>query len=75
MQSGAFKRFDHDHYFEWIDGKTVMTDHFDFNSPLGLLGQIVDSLLLKQYLTEFLVKRNATIKLVAESNPGDFLGC
>ena len=65
---GAFKRFDHDHYFEKVGGeKTVMKDVFDYTSPLGPLGVLADHLFLQSYMRAFLVKRNALIKNVAEA--------
>lgn len=73
MKSGPFKRLDHDHFFEFTDGMTVMRDEFDFNSPFGPIGHLVDALFLKKYLTEFLIKRNESIKLAAETNPTEFL--
>ena len=47
---------------------TIMRDHFDFESPLGFLGRIADSLVLTSYLKAFLVERNQRIKTVAESD-------
>lgn len=74
MTSGPFARIDHDHYFESLDAnKTIMRDVFDFNSPLGPLGALVDSLILTSYMRNFLVKRNAEIKHVAETNPSQYL--
>lgn len=67
MVSGAFARFDHDHFFETIDGKTLMRDVFDYNSPLGFLGQIADFLFLESYMKNLLSERNRTIKQTAES--------
>jgi ligand-binding SRPBCC domain-containing protein len=68
MVSGAFTRFDHDHFFEIIDNKTVMRDVFDYDSPLGLLGNIADFLFLEKYMTDLLVLRNETLKRIAESD-------
>lgn len=65
--SGAFKRFDHDHFFEEIDGRTLMRDAFDYTSPLGFLGEIADFLFLENYLKNLLGVRNNLIKKVAES--------
>jgi ligand-binding SRPBCC domain-containing protein len=63
---GAFARFDHDHYFEALpDGRTRMRDVFDFTSPLGLLGAIVDRLLLTSYMRRFLLRRNEAIARLA----------
>ena len=67
MRKGIFKYFKHDHYFSENDGVCIMTDIFDFASPLGFAGKIVDKLILTQYLTKFLVERNEMIKTFAES--------
>ncbi|MBX7173465.1 MAG: SRPBCC family protein [Pyrinomonadaceae bacterium] len=68
MVSGAFARFDHEHFFEEIDGKTVMRDAFDYDSPLGFLGKMADFLFLENYMKNLLIARNETIKRVAESD-------
>lgn len=68
MVKGAFKRMKHDHYFKTIENYTLLSDTFDFNAPLGFLGTIAETLVLKNYMREFLVKRNATIKDYAESD-------
>ena len=74
MVSGAFRRFDHDHYFESHDGVTVMRDTFDYTSPLGLVGRLADVLFLKKYMTRLLQTRNDLIRSVAESEEAsDFL--
>jgi ligand-binding SRPBCC domain-containing protein len=68
---GAFRRFDHDHYFETIaDRTTLMRDVFDYDSPLGYLGKLADTLFLESYMRRFLSKRNLLIKRVAETTPG-----
>lgn len=68
MISGAFARFDHDHFFAAVDGKTLMRDVFDYDSPLGFLGEIADFLFLENYMKDLLTKRNETLKQIAESN-------
>ena len=40
----------------------------EFVSPFGFLGKLVDFLFLKRYMKQFLVERNNTIKLYAESD-------
>jgi ligand-binding SRPBCC domain-containing protein len=65
---GAFRRFDHDHFFSQQGEITVMRDVFDFQSPLGILGRIVDCLVLTRYLRYFLTVRNAMIKQAAETD-------
>jgi len=65
--SGAFHRFYHEHFFEEKDGQTIMTDKFDYTSPLGPLGRLADVLFLKKYMQGFLLERNAMIKEYAET--------
>lgn len=68
MLKGAFSRMQHDHVFENRQGKTVMIDRFEFQSPLGWLGQAVDWIFLTGYMRRFLTKRNAILKQTAESD-------
>jgi ligand-binding SRPBCC domain-containing protein len=67
MQRGAFKYWRHIHLFEPRDEGTLMIDNADYASPLGLLGRIVDILLLERHMTRLLVTRNIHIKRVAEA--------
>lgn len=66
MVKGPFKMLRHVHEFESDGEFTLMTDRFTFRSPLGVLGQAVDALILKRYLTNFLKSRNEALKKLAE---------
>jgi len=67
MVRGPFRRFDHDHHFE-VDGtRTVMRDVFDYTSPLGPIGRLVDRAFLSRYMKNLLLRRNAVVKGVAET--------
>ena len=66
MQRGAFARWRHEHRFVTRAGGTLATDEVDFASPLGLLGRLVDALLLRSYMTRFLLRHNAHFKREAE---------
>jgi len=68
MVRGAFRRFDHDHFFVARGEDTEMRDVFDFESPLGPLGRIADALVLERYLRRLLERRNEEIKRIAESD-------
>ena len=68
MQRGAFKTMRHAHYFEAEGETTVMRDVFEFSSPLGFLGKIVDALVLSDYLRHFLVQRGTVVKRYAETD-------
>ncbi len=63
---GAFKRFDHDHFFVEVTGGTLMRDVFDFESPFGILGDFANRFYLRRYMAALLKRRNKLIKEVAE---------
>ncbi len=67
MTRGAFRKFTHDHIFLEKNGETEMQDVFDFESPFGWLGKLFNHLILEKYMTQLLVKRNQTIKEIAEN--------
>jgi ligand-binding SRPBCC domain-containing protein len=68
MVRGAFRRLDHDHFFVADGSATEMRDVFDFDAPLGVLGRIADALVLRRYMHNFLVARNAALRAIAESD-------
>ncbi len=69
MTEGAFRFMQHDHFFKESDhGITEMRDRFLFAAPLGVLGRTAELLVLKRYMTSFLIRRNAILKSIAESN-------
>lgn len=67
MQKGAFKSLHHQHTFKKVEGKTLMIDIFDFESPLGIIGKAFNRTFLKNYMKKFLLERNKLIKATAES--------
>ena len=66
MVQGAFKSFKHEHIFKEENGWVIMTDIFDYKSPYGVLGKIIDELFLKNYMHNLLETRNHTVKEFAE---------
>ena len=68
MVSGAFRRFDHDHYFYARgENRTEVVDVFDFDAPFGLIGQVANRLFLSRYMTRLLERRNQVVRHAAES--------
>ncbi len=67
MVRGAFQHICHDHYFEQQSDQTYMQDIFDYAAPFGIIGRIVEELILTKYLRRLLETRNAFIKQIAES--------
>lgn len=63
---GAFAWFVHDHWFDEVDGGTLLRDRFRFAAPLGPLGRVAEALVLRRYMTRFLEGRNAIVKRIAE---------
>ncbi|AYB31137.1 SRPBCC family protein [Chryseolinea soli] len=68
MLKGAFASMKHTHLFEASGAGTLMTDVFEYESPLGMLGRIADKLFLTDYMTKLLINRNVEIKAVAEGD-------
>lgn len=67
MVRGAFRSFDHDHWFTpGADGITECRDLFTLTAPLGPLGWIAERAFLERYMRAFLVERNRVLKELAE---------
>jgi ligand-binding SRPBCC domain-containing protein len=66
MVAGPFARFDHDHLFEVTDGRTRMTDRFDYVLPFGLVGRLADVLAVKRHLKRLVAARAQAVKREAE---------
>src|SRR5258708_36320341 len=67
MVDGAFKYYVHEHHFAAMDDGTRMRDEVRFAAPLGPLGTILESLVLRRYLTALLKWRNQALKRGGES--------
>jgi ligand-binding SRPBCC domain-containing protein len=67
MVLGAFKSFRHEHIFKEESSKPIMIDKFHFESPLGVLGKVANTLFLKRYLKKLLKTRSEFLKKNAES--------
>lgn len=67
MTKGDFKSFRHEHHFKPVDNGSIMIDILEFESPYGSVGKFFNSIYLKKYLENFLIKRNNTIKEYAET--------
>jgi ligand-binding SRPBCC domain-containing protein len=63
---GAFRRFDHDHFFESTPAGTTMKDVFDYTAPFRLLGRFADLLFLERYMRNLIALRARAIKIEAE---------
>lgn len=68
MQRGAFKYLRHEHFFEHVEGMTLMRDRLTFAAPFGLIGWLVERVVLRRYMYNFLKDRNEQLKGLAEAN-------
>lgn len=68
MIKGRFKSFKHTHTFYLQDGKTIMEDKIEYETPFGIFGKIFDKIMLKNHLTVFIKERNEFIKKIAEKS-------
>lgn len=66
MVRGRFHSFVHDHHFEATGTGTRIHELLEFRSPLGVLGLLVDWLVMKSYLRRLLERRNEMIRAEAE---------
>jgi ligand-binding SRPBCC domain-containing protein len=67
MLKGPFASHTHNFTFDPDDGEaTVMTEVFQFRSPFGILGRIMDALVMTRYLKRLMRTRNEYLKRVAE---------
>lgn len=66
MIEGQFKSFKHTHTFYSQDGKTIMDDKIEYETPFGIFGKLFDKIVLKNHLTNFIKERNNFIKAIAE---------
>jgi len=68
MTEGSFKTFKHRHEFFPQNRRTLMRDTLTWTSPFGVLGKIVDKLLLERHLIDLVSTRNSKLKEIAESS-------
>lgn len=65
---GDFKKMKHEHIFKPCDNGTIMIDYFDFETPYGFAGKMINQFYLAKYMQALLEQRNKMIKQTAESN-------
>ena len=71
MVRGAFRRFDHDHFFDAAGENTRCRDVFAFEAPLGPLGVLAERLFLERYMRRFLEERIRILQHLAAQPCGD----
>jgi ligand-binding SRPBCC domain-containing protein len=66
MIEGTFAAFKHVHEFLPHHDGTLMRDTIVWTSPFGVLGRVVDKLLINRHLTALVSERNRKLKQLAE---------
>jgi ligand-binding SRPBCC domain-containing protein len=60
---GPFRRFRHVHEFSQDASGTTMVDRIEFAAPFGLIGRLVERLVLARYLQKLIETRNRHLVL------------
>ena len=68
MTEGNFKSFKHIHEFLPADGGTLLRDTVTWTSPFGVVGRIIDKVVLENHLRNLIQTRNARLKEIAEAH-------
>jgi len=68
MKKGDFKKMKHEHHFKPCENGTIMIDLFEFETPYGGIGKLVNKTYLTRYMKKLLEQRNKQIKEIAESD-------
>jgi ligand-binding SRPBCC domain-containing protein len=65
---GPFKALRHVHEFEATPRGSVMTDRVEFTAPFGVLGRLVERLVLRPYLQRLIENRGRFLAVQAAGN-------
>jgi ligand-binding SRPBCC domain-containing protein len=63
---GPFKSFRHVHEFEATATGSIMTDRVEFTAPFGILGRLVEGLVLRRYLRRLITNRGRFVAGIEE---------
>lgn len=58
---GPFKHFRHVHEFTSENSGAVMVDRIEFSAPFGIIGRVLEQLILAKYLQRLIAVRNSYI--------------
>lgn len=64
---GDMKSFRHEHHFKPVENGTLVIDLVEMEEPRDAIGGMLGKLFMKNYFETLLNKRNALIKLYAET--------
>lgn len=62
QRMGPFKMWHHQHIIKAIEGGVLMTDIVSYQPPLGILGSLINSILIKHKLKTILDSRNIALE-------------
>ncbi len=68
MERGRFSRFQHDHFFAEVGGRTLLNDKVRFSLPFGWMTRPLAHFLVMPYISRLLRQRLELLKRVAESD-------
>ncbi|MET1051075.1 MAG: SRPBCC family protein, partial [Mycetocola sp.] len=65
---GPFRSFRHEHEFRPSGAGTLMVDRVSFAAPFGVLGRVVERLVLASYMKRLIERRNTFLSGVDDRN-------
>ena len=68
QEEGDFHSMKHVHHFKPVDNGTIMIDLFDFETPYGSAGTVINRIFLTRYMRKLLEERNNMIRQFAETD-------
>ncbi|MDE0899708.1 MAG: SRPBCC family protein [Longimicrobiales bacterium] len=69
MLSGPYRRWYHRHYFENVESGVLMTDLIEYELPLGPLGELTHSLVVRSQLKGIFEFRRLAIERIFPASP------
>lgn len=61
---GPYKLWHHQHHLKEVDGGVLMTDIVNYKPPLGLLGDLSNSIIIRKKLDEIFLYRKIQIERI-----------
>ncbi|MBW7889705.1 MAG: SRPBCC family protein [Chitinophagaceae bacterium] len=68
QMKGDLKSFRHEHYFKEVENGTLVIDLVEMEEPRDFVGGLLGRFFMKKYVETILNKRNALVKLYAETD-------
>jgi ligand-binding SRPBCC domain-containing protein len=69
QQKGPYKSWEHTHFFEQVEGGTIVADMVQYELPFGKLGDLIHRLLVRKKIEHIFVYRKNILTKLFHVNP------